>query len=669
MLSQNHTANQINYWLTDWKGKHAKVDEVIIDASEALWNACVKTFAELHDTKCYITACIESLINGAKLPTSFIRNDRSHFVNALTKNKLFKRTHRAVRNLLLGVIGYAIQSENIDDCEVILRHIFTLTKNKYATADVLSSRDFLRTLVATHVFRIEESLSPEGSPSQIDILHDDNDENGNDPCNEFENTAMRNWIMDIYNSVKSFDETSEELAENIYHCQWAENFVIKVFLRLPLWSNVMCSAFSSNNFTPTSSASESEFKNTKQLMGIRTRRVNVFVNSHLEQLSGRLNLALSNQLSADVDVGSQQIRKNVRKSRLSSLSEITETPEKFSPNRSHSENDICGAVQKEKSENWKGRNISPTLLKRSKNSILNPHNVDYYCHDIPFLRNGYTTKARKVSEKSIIVSNTCGMDSVFSIYCATHLDNNVTQNEINTSSPENEFSSFIKSFFVSKIKAKYHYEERTKLLMQIFTKERYSRQIKEDEHTITVQCTTGIAGLFEKLVQRDNGRIASVETSKHCSTCEYTDVNFSALIPMKISVTKQMKPMDIERYITVNHGTVFTCKKCGNHSIASQEFKNVIAFDVEPNLGSDKYRISQLKENICVRGEVYALFGVIEKILVQENPPVHHFIAHVKRQNGVWQTVDDLKNDIIISRQVASSSMSIFLLFYIKKMK
>lgn len=683
LISQNQTTSQIVFWLTDWKNRNQIADEVIIDGSEALMSACVQTFAEYKDTNSYITACFDSVMYGTKAPASFIRNDRSHFVHAITHNKSLKKTHKKVQDVLLGVIGYVLQCQEIGECATVLRKIFTLTRNEFVTEDVIAAKEFLTKLISTH-----DIIDMESEPSPLPDLDDDDKTISG---TSYKDTSIYPWICDIRDSVEVDNCSNERSIENIYFCAKAEQFVIKTFVRLPLWSNVMCKTFNSDKLTATSSASESEFKNIKRLMNIKTTRPDVFINQHLQQIFGQAKLALANQITEDIVIDRQNgsgAQKKLRKNRSprcsesdgnasdsddvlkrsSSTCEISSKPVMItSLNRSQSESDIDEMIRKEKSEHWKTLKGSPPLLRRSRLSILNPHNIDYRYQNIRLLRNGWTTKVRKAGAgKSIIVTDTCAMDSIFAIYCAAYLDNNVTKDEVNNSNSENEFSFFIKSFFTSNGKPKVHYNNRTKLLQKIFTKEAYSNQITEDEHTMVVSCMVGIAGFFEKLVSLDNGLIASVRKTRRCTDCDADDVKYySAVMPLPVSIHAEVNINDIDRYISESNDNTFTCRDCGKKSIVSQDFNNIIAFEVEPLIKKrsrmKKHTISELKHTICVDGNNYSLFGVIENI-----PTIPHFVAYAKRNNGVWQSIDDLKNVIGTSKRITSTPMYVFMLFYIK---
>lgn len=157
--------------------------------------------------------------------------------------------------------------------------------------------------------------------------------------------------MNIYESVHADNQGGKGSIDNAFHSSTAEEFVFGIFVRLPLWSNIMCKVFDSDNFTPSSTPSENEFKNIKRLMGIKTYRVNVFVNSHLEQIFGISKLALANQISADAtDINAKnniKVSKTTRKKRSLSASEPNCSSNSLlllSSDRSRSENDIINTI-------------------------------------------------------------------------------------------------------------------------------------------------------------------------------------------------------------------------------------------------------------------------------------------------------------------------------------
>lgn len=201
----------------------------------------------------------------------------------------------------------------------------------------------------------------------------------------------------------------------------------------------MCGVCGSANFSPSSSASESEFNNIKRLIGIKTKRVDVFVNQHLKHLSGNMKLELGtqkNQTLRESTISIPQSAKTLHaasnKKRASSVSRGRQSLRNDTSvdclQRSMSENDITDPsggnanetvssasdvsmeIRKDEipSEEWNRRNKKLPILRRSKLSILNPHDVDYKYHSVPLLNNTYRAP-RKIRSKIINVTHTCAI--------------------------------------------------------------------------------------------------------------------------------------------------------------------------------------------------------------------------------------------------------------------
>lgn len=168
LLSQNHDANYLQFWLKSCFVDIKQPDEVIIDASEALISASVQAFTQCASTNQYLTKCMSSLLDNSPPPTCFIRIDRSHFVASILRNKHLQRLGDGVRRLVKGVIGYLIQSDSIKEIERILTKLFTITRNKHVTKETIEAKRFLFDLVRTHIFP-EEDFESENKPADDKI--------------------------------------------------------------------------------------------------------------------------------------------------------------------------------------------------------------------------------------------------------------------------------------------------------------------------------------------------------------------------------------------------------------------------------------------------------------------------------------------------------------------
>lgn len=266
MLSQYHDANYIRYWLTSWFADTKKPDEVIIDASEALISASVQAFAHCASTNKYVSACMTALIENVPPPPCFIRIDRSHFVRSINGNKHLRKMDERVRRLIKGVIGYLIQCDSLDMVRLTLTHVFTLTRNAHVTDAVSAAKQFLTKLVKTHTIfeNFADNKNEEFADQNVELSI--GQDSGTDT---YRDTTAYKWLQAIYNSV-SIQEPSDcdsLSVENIYFSTKLDNFLMQLFVRISMWSNVMCKACGSTNLNPSSSASESEFKNIKRLLG------------------------------------------------------------------------------------------------------------------------------------------------------------------------------------------------------------------------------------------------------------------------------------------------------------------------------------------------------------------------------------------------------------------
>lgn len=156
LLSQNHDANYIQFWLISWFANLKKPDEVIIDGSEALMRAAVRSFTSYASTNKYISGCMQAILQNGSPPRCFIRLDRSHFVRTIHGNKVLRKLDQRVSRMIKGVIGYLIQCVSIELVKQVLKHLFTLTRNSAGTEAVIVAKNFLTKLVQTHQRPFEE---------------------------------------------------------------------------------------------------------------------------------------------------------------------------------------------------------------------------------------------------------------------------------------------------------------------------------------------------------------------------------------------------------------------------------------------------------------------------------------------------------------------------------
>lgn len=669
LLSQSHDANYIQFWLTSWFADLKKPDEVIIDGSEALIRASVRSFTSYASTNKYITGCMQALLQNGPPPRCFIRLDRSHFVRCIHANKVLKKLDQRVCRMIKGVLGYLIQCESIESVKEVLKHLFTLTRNPAGTEAVIAAKNFLTELVQTHRRPFEEIDCIEGYQYEYNL----------DEKDTYRDTLAFKWLQNIHDSVPIQQAADCESLPNIYHSKAVDTFLLEVLVRIPMWSNVMCGACGSSNLSPSSSGSESEFKNIKKLAGIKTKLVNVFVDLHCTHLSGNMKIRLGEQKNRALRENKESPEDDVvphRLKRSTSLTKINANVfRKSAPfDRSQSENDIsdpnieqcpCDSdseVRKNEvpKENWKNKNKSSPILRRSKTSILNRHDVNYQYNSVPLLKNAYTSPA-KIQKKTVDLCNTCAFDSTFCIYSAAFLDEENLNTIIRSCEKSHLFSYRIKEAQALQQRPKQLYVHKTEILFKLYAKY-YKDQIVETTNTISMKCTTAFGPFFEKLLTDiDSNLLCSVTAKRQCSQCHYEIEDKHAF--GKLRFIDKVHLQRLSSYLVLNEDRNWQCRECDSRMLTMLEYANIIAFDVEPTRTKFYYSttIDMVQQTLHINESVYMLFAVVQ--FKSEN---EHFLAHVKRANGVWETYDDLETRVIRSKNCTKRPMMIFAVFYKK---
>lgn len=260
MISQRHTALFISYWLEEIFTKMPSPSEVVCDGSKALILAIVRALTTYHTTNEYKQACVQSLEEGYAYPKCFLRLDRSHFCQTVSRTITYRNPLK--QKLLRSIFGFLIQCDCFDDAKVIILDLFTLIMNKYDESQgdivkpVKKSKIHLETLCATYELQItEEITNTENDDDMIDDETETDNENGDDNVD---------WLHEILNRVPIIDEHEwNDLTENAYFCAYDQKKIMGLLSDIFLWSNVMVSVFGSPYTTATSQDVESNFKTLK----------------------------------------------------------------------------------------------------------------------------------------------------------------------------------------------------------------------------------------------------------------------------------------------------------------------------------------------------------------------------------------------------------------------
>lgn len=279
------------------------------------------------------------------------------------------------------------------------------------------------------------------------------------------------------------------------------------------------------------------------------------------------------------------------------------------------------------------------------------------------IRNGY----KSANFKPIIYTvNTCAFDSIFLIYASLYFDDQNYRKGLEPFLRHSNFAELIKKYFdnfksnSTSEKTCELYDDRNVILNEIFSGSYYNKNdnMNKNRKYTFINCKTGIGGLFGQICFRFGENFASAIELKMCSKCATTT---GKILPF-VTIDHDVDLREIQKYICLELSQERLCTNCKRRCVIDKIFNDTLVLEVEPITAIEFQKpipIQNLTNNITV-GEMYEISAVIEF-----DPVIDHFRAHVKRKHKLWKTYDDMtpsESDTDISKEIFP-----YLLFYSKK--
>lgn len=290
-------------------------------------------------------------------------------------------------------------------------------------------------------------------------------------------------------------------------------------------------------------------------------------------------------------------------------------------------------------------------------------------------RNGAETQDGSWDEtKQIITYNTCSFDSIFAIYASLYFKDPNFREFLDISSLffHTKFTALVHLYFETVSTAeledaqifsvwKILNRDRNIILKETFSSNYYEKlpNLKKDNKTILINCKTGLGEFFAQLSMNNEIISSGIETGT-CHSCKITKTKIVPFLPVSIDSDVN----NIQRSIDSNFVKNRFCQNCKKKVIVDRVFNKILAIDIEPNRQIQNKRhffFQNLSQNIILdkeSGNEYKLCGVIDF-----DPVLSHFTAHVKRKNGEWSQFDDMKDSEIKTDE--TKEILPFMLFYI----
>lgn len=287
MLTNSHTADTIQKWLSEFKLKTDKnPDEVRVDCSSALLSAISNTYNKCG-TKKYLVDCYESLSQNKLLVTTIIRLDKSHVVQIFSKWKVWitSKCGKIVKYFFIKVLKQLIKESDFDVLKKVTEHIVRIMITKNENSNVIVSLNFLNDYINEQCDsdeKIDENFDEEEEETFLE-----NDELVNDET----------WIKSLYDKVaaSTLTETLKDTPSkkiNPFYLPEFRSDLIRIMNLVPLWTNIMRSLVKYQfDLTCTTSSLESKFNNIKHT---------IFHNYNLPTSSDKFIQIYANHVKAEV---------------------------------------------------------------------------------------------------------------------------------------------------------------------------------------------------------------------------------------------------------------------------------------------------------------------------------------------------------------------------------
>lgn len=640
MLSQLHSTTQINTMFSTFKSQIIQKNphEIIMDKSAALMLSSVLTFSSSSSVHEYLDHCFESLFGTRKAPTTYIRLDRSHTVHSINKNK--KLRHKVTPNVSIfyrRLLGFFIQESQIKVIQDLIQCMFIILNTRCIHSGGVQS-------ILQRLEQVTQSHKIETISHEIIVP---------DPDFEFGvgKNKFQNWIQEIVlrvhaeyidDSLNDSNENTIGVEKNAYYAPHLEKPLMEFLYDLPLCGNILNAVFDSQNFVPTSSATETDFDVIKNDLFHASHgiRVDEWLKKHISFTDGRLAGKRAKEVRSILfDESPKKNRKP--ESYVDGKKNVTQSDSSSQSNEStddysESESDDCDDPFDEnlqKFENFGGLNedgiVPKRKQKRASSSILNAQRPNKRV--ISILSNGATTNSSK-GVPAIVTSNACSFNSIFHTFAICYVDNKCFSDELNELN--DPFSSMMKSA-IEKWNEKSINKARNLLLLEYFAE----RMPRKPGKVINLNCNTTIDYMFRKICATAECANSIYEV-QNCGECL---MNFEKKPQPYFPVN--LKEIDVQNIAAsfpprIQSSNQNVCTECGVYLQKVISPKSVLIIDVDySEKGSRSVtQISNISDNFTYALKSYKLKAIIERLTICGG----HFVTHVRRNDQLWETYDDL---------------------------
>jgi hypothetical protein len=645
MLSESQTAETICRWLESWIVNLTPPNEAITDDSAALISAVVKSLAKCPTTKDYISNCFKLLENQtSQVPPCFVRLDTSHFCKTLSNLPCFQGVDTHIKWFYVNCIKFIKMCQDYQIVKEVVWDLILTSTHQYAGDDKNGSS----TLCSNAINRLKVLIY--GGNAAIERANDTTDLDGRDTkavigsilvsdIDQDEPVSWLNEFIERNKLISILENDGDQL--NPYYLPKFLDVLKHLILRLPLFSNVMCRFFYSDNLTPSSSNCESAFNILKNflLKNFNMRlRVDDFLVEHHDFLKGVITLALRNI---------SKIQSNKSKGTLKATEKRT-FRDKSKAILKHTYNNDNETTFPDESvfknnprycENWRGLIKRPKSRGRPKKKTKQNKVTSESCikKRITILKNGgYNI----IDNNPRLLYNTCAFDSVAQSIAVACVDNDYLN--IRAQNPNNDFFHLVRCLINDDFKSDID-SRRLMILSNHYNSSGGVTSIEKGP--IIIDCQSNVCYIFEKVVLLHlySAIRKSVCSNEKCNVNEHQ--RLIAMIPLDADVLNKGGIAVLNKAVYFHEiGTLCIEKNCNGIRKSIYNVSDIISFDLNEH---PPMALTDIPQNLLIKDEIYRLLSAIQ--YCGDGTTIGHYRAHCLRKDKQWQCYDDLCDNVINS--------------------
>lgn len=249
-----------------------------------------------------------------------------------------------------------------------------------------------------------------------------------------------------------------------------------------------------------------------------------------------------------------------------------------------------------------------------------------------FIKNGCVCPPVNVSGKNIVLTNTCGFDSVIYLLSVGYSENEHFRNIVNANSCDDLILEYIKGFSDANYKLIDMYTMRARIISQTC---KQVKHIGENKEIYNDECN--VDGIYtDRLI---NYFYSAIYT-KLCSNTSCQSGNIKkryAFLSLNVDIIKVFGISALEEAIMIREEKKI-CLLCDEQVTYEYNISSFISFDLN---NTNEQLISDIPQTLKVKDKYYRLIGAIEFVPGSKPDGLGHYKCHCFFGDSVI-TYDDL---------------------------